>query len=160
MLLFKKTGFGLMGIEEKDRSITRLLLPGEAPGNGFIEGETLLLTRAFEQLERYLAGALREFSLPLRPEGTPFQRRVWQALCAVPYGRTASYKDIAAAVGSPKACRAVGLANNKNPLPIFIPCHRIIGADGRLVGYGGGLDMKRRLLTLEQSPDELTSAAA
>lgn len=160
MLLFKKTGFGLMGIEEKDGSLTRLLLPGEAPGNGFIEGATLLLTRAFEQLERYLAGALREFSLPLRPEGTPFQRRVWQALCAVPYGRTASYKDIAAAVGSPKACRAVGLANNKNPLPIFIPCHRIIGADGRLVGYGGGLDMKRRLLALEQSPDELTSAAA
>lgn len=149
MLLLKETRIGVIGMEETDGHITHVYLRGEKAPEDAPRGETPLLGEAFDQLERYLDGALREFSLPLRPEGTPFMRRVWQALCQVAYGVTASYKDIAVAIGSPKACRAVGMANNKNPIPIFIPCHRIIGADGKLVGYGGGLDIKRFLLALE-----------
>ena len=83
------------------------------------------------------------------PHGTPFQLRVWQALCGIPYGETISYKQLAERVGSPRGYRAVGLANNRNPISIFIPCHRVIGSDGGLVGYGGGLDIKKRLLALE-----------
>lgn len=108
-----------------------------------------LLQQAVEQLDEYFAGRRKAFTLPLAPEGTPFQLSVWQALQKIPYGTTCSYGEIATAIGNPKASRAVGLANNKNPLPIFIPCHRVIGADGKLIGYGGGLDIKRRLLALE-----------
>ena len=88
--------------------------------------------------------------MPLTPEGTDFQKKVWEALKAIPYGETRSYAQIAAAAGNPKACRAVGGANNKNPLPVIIPCHRVIGADGSLTGYGGGLEIKRFLLNLER----------
>lgn len=88
--------------------------------------------------------------MKLEPEGTPFQKEVWNALLSIPYGETRSYGQIAEQVGNPKACRAVGLANNRNPIAIVIPCHRVIGADGRLVGYGGGLHIKERLLALEQ----------
>ena len=104
---------------------------------------------AFGQLAAYFAGQLREFDLPLAPCGTPFQRRVWAALRDIPYGETRSYGEIARAVGCPGGARAVGLANNRNPIAIVIPCHRVIGADGSLVGYGGGLDVKRALLRLE-----------
>jgi methylated-DNA-[protein]-cysteine S-methyltransferase len=108
------------------------------------------LKTAVEQLKAYFAGRLREFDLTLAPAGTPFQQSVWDALLGIPYGKTASYKDIAAVVGNPKAVRAVGAANGRNPLPILIPCHRVIGANGKLVGYAGGLDIKERLLTLER----------
>lgn len=101
------------------------------------------------QLREYFAGKRREFDVPLALEGTPFQRRVWQALLGVGYGRTATYADIARAIGQPKAVRAVGLANGRNPIPIIVPCHRIIGSDGTLTGYGGGLPIKRKLLELE-----------
>jgi len=103
------------------------------------------------QLEEYFSGKRLTFDLPLRPHGTAFQLSVWDALLAIPYGETRSYKEIAQAVGNPNACRAVGLANNRNPISIFIPCHRVIGSDGSLTGYGGGLEMKKRLLMLEQS---------
>ncbi|MEC0248822.1 methylated-DNA--[protein]-cysteine S-methyltransferase [Paenibacillus chitinolyticus] len=102
-----------------------------------------------EQLEEYFSGQRRSFDLAFDLRGTEFQLRVWKALLSVPYGATASYKDIAAAIGSPQAVRAVGGANNRNPVPIVIPCHRIIGAGGQLVGYGGGLPVKTALLELE-----------
>jgi methylated-DNA-[protein]-cysteine S-methyltransferase len=101
------------------------------------------------QLEEYFAGERRDFELDLAPHGTPWQLDVWRALRAIPYGETASYGEIAATVGRPGAARAVGGANNRNPIAIVVPCHRVIGAAGTLVGYGGGLDRKRSLLALE-----------
>ena len=102
------------------------------------------------QLQEYFAGKRKTFDLPLELIGTDFQKKVWTALSEIPYGETRSYKDIAERIGQPKACRAVGGANNKNPISIIIPCHRVIGADSRLVGYGGGLDNKKLLLELER----------
>ncbi len=104
---------------------------------------------AADQLAAYFAGTLTEFSLPLEPAGTPFQRRVWAELQAIPYGETRSYGELARAIGNPAAVRAVGLANGRNPIAVVIPCHRVIGSDGSLTGYGGGLDRKRYLLDLE-----------
>jgi len=114
-----------------------------------IEQETALIKEAYQQLSEYLKGERQMFDLPLNPRGTDFQKRVWQALCDIPYGETRSYKQIAEAIGNPKAVRAVGMANNRNPITIVVPCHRVIGADGKLVGYGGGLEMKEFLLRLE-----------
>lgn len=104
-----------------------------------------------QELEEYFAGERTRFTLALNPAGTAFRRQVWEALRAVPYGTTASYRDIAERIGNPKAVRAVGLANGANPIPIVIPCHRVIGADGSLTGYSGGLDRKRWLLRHEAS---------
>jgi methylated-DNA-[protein]-cysteine S-methyltransferase len=104
---------------------------------------------ATRQLEAYFAGDLHQFDLPLLPEGTPFQCAVWTALRDIPYATTVSYAEIARRIGKPQALRAVGAANGKNPLPIVIPCHRVIGSDGRLTGYGGGLHIKEALLELE-----------
>jgi methylated-DNA-[protein]-cysteine S-methyltransferase len=108
-----------------------------------------LLTRTRQQLEEYFAGQRREFDLPLDPQGTDFQRRVWQRLLDIPYGETTTYGTLARELGDPGASRAVGLANGSNPLPIVIPCHRVIGADGSLTGFGGGLPTKQALLELE-----------
>jgi methylated-DNA-[protein]-cysteine S-methyltransferase len=102
------------------------------------------------QLEAYFARKLRVFDLPLRPEGTAFQKKVWRALTTIPYGETVSYGEIARRIQQPTASRAVGAANGRNPLPIIVPCHRVIGADGSLTGFGGGLPIKQRLLALEQ----------
>ena len=110
-----------------------------------------VLDRAARELDDYFAGRRRTFSLRLAPEGTDFQRRVWKALLAIPFGETRAYSDIARAVGSPRAVRAVGAANGKNPLAVVVPCHRVIGADGSLTGYGGGLERKRWLLRHEGS---------
>lgn len=113
--------------------------------------ESPYLKKAAQQLNEYLAGQRKEFDIEyMYTRGTPFQHKVWDALQKIPYGEVASYKDIAEMVGSPKAFRAVGGANNKNPISIFIPCHRIIGQSGKLVGYGGGLDKKEFLLKLEK----------
>ncbi len=101
------------------------------------------------QLREYFAGKRRDFDIPLDVEGTEFQMKVWNALCKIPFGRTASYADIARKIGKPKAMRAVGMANGRNPVSIIVPCHRVIGADGSLTGYGGGLDRKKILLDLE-----------
>ncbi|MEU7134329.1 methylated-DNA--[protein]-cysteine S-methyltransferase [Streptomyces sp. NPDC046261] len=107
------------------------------------------------QLEAYFTGASDRFDLPLSLTGTPFQRRVWEALREIPYGRTVSYGELAERVGSPGASRAVGLANGRNPIGIIVPCHRVIGAGGSLTGYGGGLDRKRRLLAFERAGERL-----
>jgi len=108
------------------------------------------------ELESYLAGELREFQSPLDLRGTEFQMKVWQELRAIPYGTTCSYRDIAERIGHPRAYRAVGAANRANPIPIIVPCHRVIGRDGSLTGYGGGLTMKERLLRLEGAIRGLT----
>ncbi len=102
------------------------------------------------QLQAYFAGELRDFELPLAAKGTPFQQRVWRALCAIPYGATISYGELARRIGQPTASRAVGLANGRNPIAIVVPCHRVIGANGSLTGYGGGLERKRWLLAHER----------
>ena len=111
-------------------------------------GDPLLFEIA-RQLRAYFAGELREFDLPLDVEGTPFQKRVWTELGSIPYGETRSYLQVAAAIGAPRAVRAVGAANGANPAPIVVPCHRVIGTSGKLVGYGGGLPLKKRLLEIE-----------
>ncbi|HDQ92609.1 MAG TPA: methylated-DNA--[protein]-cysteine S-methyltransferase [Synergistetes bacterium] len=150
MISVRETIIGRIGIEGDEVSITRLYLPNRAVElEHFDRDETPVVQEAFRQLEMYLDGRLREFSLPLRPEGTPFLKRVWEKLVEVPYGRTASYKELAIASGNPKATRAVGMANARNPIAIFIPCHRIIGTNGTLVGFGGGLELKSWLLALE-----------
>lgn len=104
-----------------------------------------------DQLTAYFAGSLRTFTVPMRLAGTPFQQQVWKELQKIPYGQTASYGEIARRIGNPKGCRAVGGANNKNPIPIIIPCHRVIGHDGSMGGFGGGLDLKKSLLQLENN---------
>ena len=108
-----------------------------------------MLKHPREQLQAYLDGELRDFELPLAAEGTPFQQRVWRALCDIPYGETISYGELARRIGQPTASRAVGLANGQNPISIVVPCHRVIGANGSLTGYGGGLERKRWLLAHE-----------
>ena len=107
------------------------------------------------QLKEYFAGQRHRFDLPLAPEGTPFQQRVWRALLDIPYGETISYGELASQIGQRSASRAVGLANGSNPLPIVIPCHRVIGSNGKLTGYGGGLPIKERLLALERGERRL-----
>ncbi len=109
-----------------------------------------VLRQAARELTEFFAGTRRTFTVPLAPVGTPFQQQVWRALQNIPYGATCSYRDIACAVGRPAACRAVGMANHCNPIPIIIPCHRVVGADGRLTGYAGGLAIKSRLLQFER----------
>lgn len=113
------------------------------------EGKSAILDHAAAELDDYFSGMRRGFSAPLRFNGTPFQQRVWTALRQIPYGSTISYAELARRIGSPRAVRAVASAIASNPLSIFVPCHRVIGSDGRLTGYAGGLDAKRRLLALE-----------
>ncbi len=114
-----------------------------------------LRCEATRQLQAYFGGTLRRFDLPLVLDGTPFQERVWRALADIPYGKTISYSDLAADVGSPRAVRAVGAANGRNPVPIVLPCHRVIGRDGRLRGYAGGIEVKEALLALEHGAVQL-----
>ena len=138
-------------IEGNDEVITKLGRIGE----GFDSDEWVQVDRcgaikeAAQQLDAYWSGDLFDFDLPLSPGGTPFQNKVWAALRTIPYGKTASYGDIARKIGSPTASRAVGAANGRNPIAIVVPCHRVIGANGTLTGYAGGLDMKRELLAHE-----------
>ena len=115
------------------------------------KAETPLIKKAAAQIEEYLDGKRKQFKLPLALHGTEFQLDVWRALQDIPFGETRSYKEIAASIGRPKAVRAVGMANNRNPISIIVPCHRVIGHDGKLVGYGGGLPLKQRLLELEHA---------
>ncbi len=113
--------------------------------------ECPILNLAVRQLDEYFAGIRTEFDLPLAAKGTAFQQSVWQALCEIPYGETWSYQQLAEAIGNPKAVRAVGLANGKNPISIIVPCHRVIGKSGKLTGYAGGVETKRKLLQLENA---------
>ena len=145
-LLHLESPIGPLTLTEEDGALIRL----DFGKKGQAGPETTLLAEAKKQLEQYFSGTLRSLTLPLRPEGTPFQQKVWAALLQIPWGETRTYGQVAAMIGQPKACRAVGMANNRNPLPIFIPCHRVIGANGQLTGYAGGLSAKEHLLSLEQ----------
>lgn len=149
-IFFYQTGLGKIGIAENGSAITNLYFQGEHISQDTIVYETEILKEAGKQLQSYLSGKLKDFALPLAPAGTEFMLRVWESLRAIPYGETRSYQEIAQSVGNKKASRAVGLANNRNPIPIFIPCHRVIGANGKLIGYGGGLEIKAHLLELEK----------
>lgn len=140
---------GKIAITGTENGIISLSFSEDVPQGSEVK-ETYLLAEAGKQLIEYFDGKRTNFDLPLLPKGTPFQKKVWQALTTIPYGETISYKELAGYIGNPKACRAVGMANNRNPLPIFIPCHRVIGSNGKLVGYGGGLDRKEMLLELER----------
>ena len=144
------TKMGQFGLVASETELTHLFFDGETPRFDTTEQATPLLRQAAAELQQYLSGKRQQFTVPLDPAGTEFFRRAWQALIAIPYGETRSYQQIAAMVGNAKACRAVGLANNRNPLPIFIPCHRVIGANQKLTGYRGGLPLKQTLLELEQ----------
>lgn len=143
------TPIGKISLTEDGQAITCLDFIAEDIQIDTKTEETKLLADAYNQLMDYLNGERKEFTLPLKPSGTPFQQKVWEVLQSIPYGKTLSYKEVATKAGNPKACRAVGMANNRNPIPIIIPCHRVIGADGKLVGYGGGLPIKIKLLTIE-----------
>lgn len=147
--IFRDFPFGRFGVEEKEGAVTHLYLNPAGAVLPAEERETPLLAEAMRQLAEYFAGERREFELPLAPEGTPFMRRVWAELVKVPYGATATYGEIAERIGNPGGSRAVGLANNRNPIAIIIPCHRIIGSSGKLVGYAGGVELKERLLAQE-----------
>lgn len=138
---------GDMELDYEEDAVTALKMAakkavGEAP-----EGLALAV---FRELDEYFQGKRKTFDIPLRTHGTPFQEKVWAALRAIPYGEVRSYKEVAEAIGHPKAYRAVGMANNANPIFIIVPCHRVIGSDGSLTGYGGGLPMKKALLSLEK----------
>lgn len=145
------TPVGKLGIKDNGASIIEIyfvqddeIIPKESLT------ETPLIKEAKRQLTEYFQGKRKDFDLPLETKGTAFQKSVWEALRIIPYGETWSYKQVAEAVNSPKAYRAVGMANNKNPISIIIPCHRVIGANGKMVGYGGGLHIKEYLLNLER----------
>ena len=142
------TPWGPMALAAEGDAITRLYLPN-TPIPRIASQETPLLARAREQLTEYFHRRRKVFDLPLAPQGTPFQKRVWAALEAIPYGQTRAYRDIAREVDSPRGFRAVGMANNRNPIPILIPCHRVVGSNGSLTGYAGGLALKQALLELE-----------
>ncbi|MDD5704675.1 MAG: methylated-DNA--[protein]-cysteine S-methyltransferase [Kiritimatiellae bacterium] len=149
----RQTALGRIGIEVGQGHIRRLFFASateSARDGSDDDGDAALLKEAFRQLDAYLDRRLRDFDLPLAPAGTPFQQKVWSALRKIPYGRTASYKEVAVATGHPGAARAVGGANGRNPIAILIPCHRVINADGALGGYSSGLEFKRRLLALER----------
>jgi methylated-DNA-[protein]-cysteine S-methyltransferase len=143
---------GPLTLEEENGALTALRFHPDLPRDAATMAlpATPLLRQAAAELREYFEGERRAFTVPLAPKGTPFQQKVWSALQTIPYGETRAYKDIAAMVGNEKACRAVGMANNRNPLPIFIPCHRVVGSSGKLVGYAGGLDVKMYLLGLEK----------
>ncbi len=145
----RKTSFGCLTVTERNNAIAAIAFADPPPRGESPEPETPLLKEAFRQLEEYFTGKRKDFDLPLDPEGTPFMKRVWKRLLEIPYGKTASYREIAISIGIPGGMRAVGLASHRNPIPVIIPCHRVIGSDGRLVGYAGGLSLKRRLLMLE-----------
>ena len=145
---------GKIGIVEENGKIVKIVIINKNDENNknaddFVEKDTKLLVKAKNELEEYFDGKRKEFDLPLKQEGTEFQKKVWNALSKIPYGETRTYKEIAKMIGNEKASRAVGMANNKNNIPIIIPCHRVIGSNGKLVGYALGLDMKQYLLDLE-----------
>ena len=149
-IYYKNTKIGKIGIQEENGNITKLGFKLQLEEEGCKEKETLLIKEAFKQIEEYIKGTRKEFDLPLNPEGTEFRKKVWRELRKIPYGKTVSYGAIAKNIGNPKASRAVGGANNKNPIAIIIPCHRVIGSNGKLVGYAGGLDIKQKLLEIEE----------
>lgn len=140
---------GRLLVEVENGFLVRLDFADGIQAEGKNGNESALLAKVAMQLDEYFRGARKNFDLPLNPAGTEFQRKVWDALLAIPYGETRTYREIAEAAGCPRGFRAVGMANNKNPIAIIIPCHRVIGSNGKLVGYAGGLGRKEALLALE-----------
>ena len=147
-LYFYDTNLGIIGIKDNNKSITEIFFSKDKIGDNI--KETDLIKACFRQLKEYFEGKRKEFNVPIEAKGTEFQNKVWKALLDIPYGETRSYKDIAIAIGNEKACRAIGMGNNKNPISIIIPCHRVVGSNGKLIGYGGGLDKKEKLLNIEK----------
>lgn len=146
-LVMKESPIGPLTLVEEDGTLVRVRF------GAFEEcaGETPLLHQAAEELAAYFRGERKSFTVPLHPKGTEFQKRCWDALCRIPYGETRTYAQQAQMIGQPKACRAVGMGNHRNPLPIFIPCHRVVGSNGTLTGYAGGLSIKETLLNIERN---------
>ncbi|MDR2314244.1 MAG: methylated-DNA--[protein]-cysteine S-methyltransferase [Spirochaetaceae bacterium] len=149
-VFFYESPVGPLGIVEEEGAISGVFFFRGQTLPGFSAGKTPVLQRAAAQLAEYFTSRRRVFDLPLVLRGTAFQVSVWKALQSIPPGETRSYEEVAVQIGNPKACRAVGMANNRNPIAIIVPCHRVIGKDGSLTGYGGGLDIKRYLLTMEK----------
>ena len=149
---YYNTKIGEIAREENGVAITRLYFVNkDLEKEVEIKEETWLMRKAIKEIKEYLEGKRNSFDLPLEPEGTEFQKKVWNVLKEIPYGETRSYGEIAKLIGNEKASRAVGMANNKNPIMIIIPCHRVIGVNGKLVGYAGGLDVKEKLLNMEKN---------
>ncbi len=158
------TPIGRLTIIASTTGVTHVLFDGENPIDVGLDAavptvvDNPILRSACDQLGEYFAGERRDFDLPLDPHGTEFQVEVWSALAAIPYGKTLTYSQQAEAIGRPAAVRAVGSANGRNPIPIVLPCHRVVGSDGSLTGYAGGLDIKRQLLDLERAQQALPLA--
>lgn len=142
-----KSPIGMLYILEEDKKIVAINYNKKEKNT--IEKETELLKRTIQELEEYFEGKRKKFDVPLNPKGTEFMKKVWDELLKIPYGKTTTYGEIAKNIGNPKASRAVGLANHNNPIPIIIPCHRVIGKNKKLIGYALGLDKKEYLLNLE-----------
>lgn len=149
-VFFYETDIGIIGIEEKNGFISNVYFGKDDIEDNIEIKETKLVKEASIQLNKYISGELKEFKLPLSPKGTEFMNEVWNGLCEIPYGEVLTYKEMGEKIGRPKAARAVGLACNRNPIPIFIPCHRIVGSSGKLTGYLGGVDIKEKLLNIER----------
>lgn len=147
---FYNTILGKIGIASEDNKIIKVVF-GESSENKYKIEENSIIRKAYNQLYEYLAGERKKFELDLDFNGTYFQNKVWNTLLRIPYGETWSYKHVAIEIGNQKACRAVGMANNRNPIPVFIPCHRVIGANGKLIGYSSGLHIKKMLLEIEKN---------
>jgi methylated-DNA-[protein]-cysteine S-methyltransferase len=143
---------GMLSLIAGDEGLEQIRFDASVPSGSAQCDDHPLLRETARQLDAYFAGDLREFDLALALKGTPFQVRVWEALLQIPYGETRSYAQQARVVGTPDAVRAVGAANGRNPIPIVVPCHRVIGSNGKLTGFGGGLPLKRWLLDLESRP--------
>ena len=140
-----------LSIAEENGALCNILFSHENITDFFERKENSVIKQVHKQLEEYFNGKRKAFDLPLAPRGTEFQKKIWDLLKKIPYGETRSYGQIAAMADNPKGSRAVGMANNRNPLPVVIPCHRVIGSGGALTGYAGGLDLKQKLLELEKS---------
>jgi methylated-DNA-[protein]-cysteine S-methyltransferase len=161
LYMWVESPVGALRLVGDDAGLAGVLWESQDPASsGFELGEENtghpVLTQAARELREYFAGERREFTVPLAFSGTPFQNTVWRALAAIPFGETRSYGELAKAVGSPKASRAVGAANGRNPIPIILPCHRVIGSSGSLTGFGGGLPMKKQLLEHERSGTQMS----
>jgi O-6-methylguanine DNA methyltransferase len=141
---------GEVYIAETNGKLSHLLFGEDKRVDGYEKKETAITKETAKQVREYFEGKRKQFDIPFYIEGTPFQKSVWEALCTIPMGETRTYKDIAEQIGNPKGVRAVGMANNRNPISIIIPCHRVIGTNGSLTGYAGGLGAKEHLLELER----------
>jgi len=151
---YYKSPYGNMTLQANDKGLLGVwfdIHTTKPKDLGCYSDECEILNRAIQQLDEYFSGQRTQFELPLAAKGTAFQQSVWNALCRIPYGETWSYQQLADAIGNPKAVRAVGLANGKNPLSVIVPCHRVIGKNGKLTGYAGGVETKQRLLELEKA---------